>query len=61
MQQCNKQKYFIEYLRRKYFIDNFRRKYFDGIRECLVPVLLLNMGGSRAREQRGVELVLADR
>jgi len=30
-------------------------------RECLVPVLLLNMGGSRAREQRGVELVLADR
>ena len=30
-------------------------------REFLVPVLLLNMGGSRAREKRGVELVLADR
>ena len=61
MQQCNKQKYFIEYLRRA----KGQWKYFDDIknifRECLVPVLLLNMGGSRAREQRGVELVLADR
>ena len=30
-------------------------------REPLVPVLLLNMGGSRAREKRSVDLVLADR
>ena len=26
-----------------------------------MPVLLLNMGGSRAREKRSVDLVLADR
>ena len=30
-------------------------------RAPLVPVLVLNLGGSRARQQRGVELVLADR
>ena len=30
-------------------------------RAPLVPVLVLNLGGSRARETRGVDLVLADR
>ena len=30
-------------------------------RSHVVPVLLLNLGGSRARETRGVELILADR
>ena len=30
-------------------------------RSQVVPVLLLNLGGSRARETRGVELILADR
>ena len=30
-------------------------------RDHVVPVLLLNLGGSRARESRGVELILADR
>ena len=30
-------------------------------RSHVVPVLLLNLGGSRARESRGVELILADR
>ena len=30
-------------------------------RDQIVPVLLLNLGGSRAREERGVEIILADR
>ena len=30
-------------------------------RDQIVPVLLLNLGGSRAREARGVEMILADR